>query len=100
MTSPVTQSLERIPDQLGYLVINEEGAVMASSGELENDEKTAEIIMRMVNMASRVQLTPERSEPFKRLSVVFDSYMYVVTIANHKVYVCKRKYNPSEPMNV
>ncbi|XP_070538587.1 ragulator complex protein LAMTOR4-like [Ptychodera flava] len=100
MTSPVTQSLERIPDQLGYLVINEEGAVMASSGELENDEKMAGVIMNMVHLASKVQLTPEKSDPFKRLSVVYDTYMYVVTISNHKVYVCKRKYLPSEPLNV
>ncbi|XP_002736166.1 ragulator complex protein LAMTOR4-like [Saccoglossus kowalevskii] len=99
MTSPVTQSLERIPDQLGYLVIHEDGAVIASSGELENDEKTAGIIMNMVHMASRVQLSPDRNDPFKRLSVVFDTYMFVITISNHKVYVCKRKYLPSEPIN-
>ncbi|KAK2511321.1 hypothetical protein Q9966_016662 [Columba livia] len=45
MTTALTQGLERIPDQLGYLVISD-GAVLASSGELENDERSAAVLSR------------------------------------------------------
>ena len=41
------------PNLLGYLVMTEDGSVLASSGELENDEKTSEILYRMINLAPR-----------------------------------------------
>ena len=41
------------PDLLGYLVITEDGAVLASSGELENDEKTSGILYKLINLAPR-----------------------------------------------
>lgn len=41
------------PDLLGYLVMTEEGAVLASNGELENDEKTSEILYKLINTSSR-----------------------------------------------
>lgn len=41
------------PKVLGYLVITFEGAVLASNGELENDEKTSEILFKLVNLAPR-----------------------------------------------
>lgn len=42
--------LERIPDQVGYLVLTEDGAVISSGGELENDEKSANIIMGLIGL--------------------------------------------------
>lgn len=42
-----------VPNLLGYLVIAEDGAVIASNGELENDEKTSEIIYKLVTMSHR-----------------------------------------------
>lgn len=42
-----------IPNLLGYLVIAEDGAVLASSGELENDEKTSEIIHKLITVSHR-----------------------------------------------
>lgn len=46
-------SMEKIPDQIGYLVLTEDGAVQSSGGELENDEKTANIIMNMITLTDR-----------------------------------------------
>lgn len=42
-----------VPNILGYLVIAEDGAVIASNGELENDEKTSQIIYNLVTMSHR-----------------------------------------------
>lgn len=43
-----------LPNLLGFLVIAEEdGAVIASHGELENDEKTSDVIYKLVTMSNR-----------------------------------------------
>lgn len=40
-------------DLIGYLVMTEDGAVLASSGELENDEKASDIFYKMINTSNR-----------------------------------------------
>ncbi|XP_077852519.1 ragulator complex protein LAMTOR4 isoform X2 [Macaca mulatta] len=69
LTSALTQGLERIPDQLGYLVLSE-GAVLASSGDLENDEQAASAISELVSTACGFRLHHGMNVPFKRLSGV------------------------------
>ncbi|XP_071949356.1 ragulator complex protein LAMTOR4-like [Antedon mediterranea] len=98
MSGPGPLNLDRIPDQLGYLVLNADGAVMASAGEMENDERTAGILMTMVRMASQIHFSNNKQETFKKLSVVFDDYLYMITVSSKKVYVVKRRYNPQEPI--
>jgi len=99
MTTALTQGLERIHDQLGYLVISEDG-VLASAGELENDEHTAGVIMQMVRTACRFRLHGGTEPPFKRMSVMLEDYVYVVTVSGQKVYVVKRQNNQREPVMV
>ncbi|KAL0962727.1 hypothetical protein UPYG_G00344530 [Umbra pygmaea] len=98
-TSALTQGLERIPDQLGYLVISEDG-VLASAGELENDEHTAGVIMQMVRTACRFRLHGAAEPPFKRMSVMLEDYVYTVTVSGQKVFVVKRQNNQKEPVVV
>nr|XP_057925219.1 ragulator complex protein LAMTOR4 [Doryrhamphus excisus] len=98
-TAALTAGLERIPDQLGYLVISEDG-VLASSGELENDEHTAGVLMQMVRTASRFRLSGSTDVPFKRMSVVLDDFVYAVTVSGQKVFVVKRQNNPQEAISV
>ncbi|KAJ8411196.1 hypothetical protein AAFF_G00172020 [Aldrovandia affinis] len=99
MTTALTQGLERIPDQIGYLVISEDG-VLASAGELENDERTAGVIMQMVQTACKFRLHGTAEPPFKRLSVMFEDHAYLVTVSGQKVFVVKRQNNQREPINV
>ncbi|XP_020346749.1 ragulator complex protein LAMTOR4 [Oncorhynchus nerka] len=98
-TSTLTQGLERIPDQLGYLVISEDG-VLASAGELENDEHTAGVIMQMMRTACRFRLQGAAEPPFKRMSVMLEDYVYTVTVSGQKVFVVKRQNNHREPVVV
>ncbi|KAG7454795.1 hypothetical protein MATL_G00263420 [Megalops atlanticus] len=99
MTTALTQGLERIPDQTGYLVISEDG-VLASAGELENDEQTAGVILQMVQTACRFHLHGAAEPPFKRLSVMFEDHAYLVTVSGQKVFVVKRQNNQREPISV
>ncbi|XP_003124385.2 ragulator complex protein LAMTOR4 isoform X5 [Sus scrofa] len=99
MTSALTQGLERIPDQLGYLVLSE-GAVLASSGDLENDEQAASAISELVSTACGFRLHHGMSIPFKRLSVVFGEHTLLVTVSGQRVFVVKRQNRGREPIDV
>lgn len=94
----MTQIQERIPDLLGSLVINENGAVISSSGELQNDEVTANKIMSMIQVCNRSDLSTDSNQQFKRMTVMFDGFMYVVTLSSRRVYIIKKAYNPHEPI--
>uniref|UniRef100_A0A3P8V1N0 Ragulator complex protein LAMTOR4 n=1 Tax=Cynoglossus semilaevis TaxID=244447 RepID=A0A3P8V1N0_CYNSE len=98
-TAALTAGLERIPDQLGYLVISEDGVLAQSAGEMENDEHTAGIMMEMVRTASRFRLPGTADPAFKRMSIL-DDFVYVVTISGQKVFVVKRQHNQHEPISV
>ncbi|XP_061524493.1 ragulator complex protein LAMTOR4 [Phycodurus eques] len=98
-TAALTAGLERIPDQLGYLVISEDG-VLASSGELENDEHTAGVMMQMVRTAARLRLAGSADVPFKRMSVILEDFVFTVTASGQKVFVVKRQNNQQEPISV
>jgi|ERR1712179_357596 len=99
----MTQGIERIPDTLGYLILTEDGAVFGSGGDLENDESTANKVLSLVRTAisaTNLNEGSERQAPnFKKLSVVWDSMLYVITVSNHKIFVSKRKNNPIEPVS-
>ncbi|XP_066579939.1 ragulator complex protein LAMTOR4 [Amia ocellicauda] len=99
MTTALTQGLERIPDQTGYLVISEDG-VLASAGDLENDEQAAGAIMQMVQTACKFKLHGSTEPPFKRMSVVFEDHVFMVTVSGQKVFVVKRQNNQRQPINV
>ncbi|XP_030043323.1 ragulator complex protein LAMTOR4 [Microcaecilia unicolor] len=99
MTSTLTQGLERIPNQLGYLVISDEG-VLASSGDLENDERTAALITEMVSTACSFRMQGSPEHPFKRLSIVFGEMTFLVTVSGQKIFVVKRHNDVHEPINV
>ncbi|XP_006155796.1 ragulator complex protein LAMTOR4 isoform X1 [Tupaia chinensis] len=99
MTSTLTQGLERIPDQLGYLVLSE-GAVLASSGDLENDEQAASAISELVSTACGFRLHQGMNVPFKRLSVVFGEHTLLVTVSGQRVFVVKRQNRGREPIDV
>ncbi|KAM9705438.1 ragulator complex protein LAMTOR4 [Menidia menidia] len=98
-TAALTAGLERIPDQLGYLVISEDG-VLASAGELENDEHAAGVLMQMVRTAGRIRVPGAPDPPFRRMSVVLEDFVYTVTVSGQKVFVVKRHNNQQEPVSV
>lgn len=45
--------MDKFANQIGYLVIKEYGAVLESGGELENDEKSANIFLDLINLTDR-----------------------------------------------
>jgi len=78
---------------LGHMTLNEEGAVISSGGDMSNDEQMAEKLTNLVRTTIRLLTNDERlkTSPFRRLSVIWDDFMYVITVSNHKIYAFKRR---------
>ncbi|KAK2142380.1 hypothetical protein LSH36_963g00021 [Paralvinella palmiformis] len=96
----MTQGIEQIPDSLGYLMLNEDGAVIASGGQLENGEKIANKLMHLIRIAIKMPTSDERASSFKKITVMWKTFMYVITFSNHRVFICKRQTNSPEPIAV
>uniref|UniRef100_A0A1E1X0A0 Late endosomal/lysosomal adaptor and MAPK and MTOR activator 4 n=1 Tax=Amblyomma aureolatum TaxID=187763 RepID=A0A1E1X0A0_9ACAR len=93
--------IEKVPDQVGFLVLNVDGGVVSSGGELENEERIGEIIRKMVYCADKRDLLPaENCDSINRMSVYLGKYYYVVTLSNQRIYISKREYLPAEPIVV
>ncbi|XP_068733157.1 ragulator complex protein LAMTOR4 homolog [Montipora capricornis] len=90
MANPLPHGLDKIPDVQGYLVINSDGAVLASSGDLENDENVASIITKMLQSAAKIPISGDRTQTFKRMSVYFAGFTLMATVSNQRIFVVKR----------
>lgn len=93
--------MDRLPGHMGYLLLNEEGAVISSSGDLENDEKSADTIMGLVNLVSQIDPSGFPSdEGFKKLSLTYDNHCYIICLSNRKIHIIKRSLNQSDSLTV
>ncbi|CAF1543774.1 unnamed protein product, partial [Didymodactylos carnosus] len=63
-----TKMFDSIPDCVGYLVLNEDGTIAHSHGDLENNETSANYIYKMVLCATKVSVHPKKYIAFKRLT--------------------------------
>ncbi|XP_076627131.1 late endosomal/lysosomal adaptor, MAPK and MTOR activator 4 [Colletes latitarsis] len=84
--------LERIPDQIGYLILTEDGAVLTSGGELENDEKIANIIVGLVTLTNKIDPKGFPSnEAFDKISITYPDHCYIICLSNKKIHVVKKR---------
>ncbi|KAH9498547.1 hypothetical protein Btru_007032, partial [Bulinus truncatus] len=90
--------IDRIPDSLGFLVMTEDGAVISSGGQLENDEVTANKITKLVHTAFKIPVTSEKKDTLRRISVILGDVILMATVSQHKIFVSKRHYVPQEPV--
>lgn len=98
---------------LGHLVLNEDGAVMSSGGELENGESVAQIVINLVNMTeswvlqyflhrqivTQILLTSSSIDPnvfpknsCRKISIVYEKNSYEIFLSNRKIFVYKKRY--------
>ena len=91
MAANLVQGIDRIAGELGYLVVNSDGAVVASGGDLENEENIANIIVKMLQYAVKVPLSADDSQNCKRISVVYNDFTLLATVSNQKVYIIKKE---------
>ncbi|XP_053673103.1 ragulator complex protein LAMTOR4 homolog [Anopheles nili] len=80
-----------LPDQLGFLVLSEDGSVHASGGELENDERSASIINNLLTLTESVDSTMFNARSCRKISIVFTDHSYTICLSNKRVYVVKKR---------
>uniref|UniRef100_A0A336K187 Late endosomal/lysosomal adaptor and MAPK and MTOR activator 4 n=1 Tax=Culicoides sonorensis TaxID=179676 RepID=A0A336K187_CULSO len=85
--------LDKIENSTGYLVLNEEGAVLSSHGDLQNDEKTANIVFGLVSLVDTVDPAVFPKHGCQKIAIVFDEFSYTICQSNKKIYVVKRWTN-------
>ncbi|XP_057325817.1 ragulator complex protein LAMTOR4 homolog [Microplitis mediator] len=89
--------MERIPDQIGYLVLTQDGAVLASGGELENDERAANIITGLVTLTDKIDpKTQTTNDSFNKISITYPNHCYIICLSNKKIHVIKKKLRSPE----
>uniref|UniRef100_A0A182N7S1 Late endosomal/lysosomal adaptor and MAPK and MTOR activator 4 n=1 Tax=Anopheles dirus TaxID=7168 RepID=A0A182N7S1_9DIPT len=80
-----------LPDQLGYLVLSEDGSVHASGGELENDERSANIIINLLTLTESVDPAIFNARSCRKMSIVFTEHSYTICLSNKRIYVVKKR---------
>ncbi|XP_014206771.1 ragulator complex protein LAMTOR4 homolog [Copidosoma floridanum] len=84
-------SIERVSEQTGYLMLTVDGAVLTSSGELENDERIANIVTNLITLTDKLDPKAFSShEGFDNISIVYDDHCYIICLSNKKVHVVKK----------
>lgn len=97
----VINVMDRQQGHLGYLLLNEEGAVLSSAGDLENDEKSSDTIMGLVNLVSQIDPSGFPSdEGFKKLSLTYENHCYIICLSNRKIHIVKRSLNIPDSFTV
>ncbi|UJR33574.1 hypothetical protein I4U23_021012 [Adineta vaga] len=86
---------DNVPDCVGYLVMNADGSVEHSHGDLQNNETVANLIYKMVLCAIKVSVHPTKQILFNRFTVSNDQYVYCVSSANNRIYAVKRRQESS-----
>ena len=68
MSTSITKVFDNVPDCVGFLIMNEDGSVEHSHGDLQNNEQAANLLYKMVLCAAKVSVLPDKQLPFKRLT--------------------------------
>uniref|UniRef100_A0A182MVI3 Late endosomal/lysosomal adaptor and MAPK and MTOR activator 4 n=1 Tax=Anopheles culicifacies TaxID=139723 RepID=A0A182MVI3_9DIPT len=80
-----------LPDQLGYLILSEDGSVHASGGELENDERSANIISNLLTLTESVDPAIFNARSCRKVSIVFADHSFTICLSNKRIYVVKKR---------
>lgn len=66
--------------------------MLQSGGELENDERMANIVMNLVSLTDKIDPKAFSSnEGFEKISIVYDDHCYIICLSNKKIHVIKKK---------
>ncbi|XP_025424127.1 ragulator complex protein LAMTOR4 homolog [Sipha flava] len=84
--------MERIPEQMGYLILTMDGAVISSGGDLENNERIADIIAKTISTSKSLYVPDEQ---FQNMSILYQYYHYSICVSNKKIHVSKIKHDPN-----
>ncbi|CAF0830545.1 unnamed protein product [Adineta ricciae] len=95
MSTSINKVFDNVPDCVGYLIMNADGSVEHSHGDLQNNEQVANQLYKIVLCAAKVSVHPTKQLAFKRFTISDDQYVYCIACANNRIYIAKRRQESS-----
>uniref|UniRef100_A0A1A9W742 Late endosomal/lysosomal adaptor and MAPK and MTOR activator 4 n=1 Tax=Glossina brevipalpis TaxID=37001 RepID=A0A1A9W742_9MUSC len=81
--------MNRLNNQIGYLILKEDGALLESGGELENDEKRANIFQGLLNITESIDENFMPKNGCERVSIVYEDHSYNICMSNRRIFIVK-----------
>lgn len=78
-----------VPNQIGYLILKEDGAVLESGGDLKNDERSANVIMGLLNLTETIDESFMPSSSCERITIDYEHHYYSICMSNRRIYIIK-----------
>ncbi|KAH8349742.1 hypothetical protein KR084_005152 [Drosophila pseudotakahashii] len=78
-----------VPNQIGYLILKEDGAVLESGGELKNDEHSANVIMGLLNLTESIDESFMPNSSCERITIDYEQHYYSICMSNRRIYIVK-----------
>ncbi|XP_017128007.1 ragulator complex protein LAMTOR4 homolog [Drosophila elegans] len=78
-----------VPNQIGYLILKEDGAVLESGGELKNDERSANVIMGLLNLTESIDESFMPNSSCERITIDYEQHYYSICMSNRRIYIVK-----------
>ncbi|KAM8710315.1 hypothetical protein ACLKA7_017016 [Drosophila subpalustris] len=78
-----------LPNQIGYLVLKDDGAVLESGGELKNDERSANVIMGLLNLTESIDESFMPNSSCERITIDYEHHSYAICMSNRRIYIVK-----------
>lgn len=83
--------IDRMQGVLGYVILNEDGAVLNSSGDLRNNENLANAVLGLLKTLQKGRSVIYKDEEFLDVQIYSKGAMYLVFRQAQKVCVVKRR---------
>ncbi|ALC44814.1 CG14977 [Drosophila busckii] len=77
------------PNQIGYLILKDDGAVLESGGELKNDERSANVIMGLLNLTESIDESFIPNSSCERITIDYEHHSYSICMSNRRIYIVK-----------
>ncbi|KAH8317195.1 ragulator complex protein LAMTOR4 homolog [Drosophila bipectinata] len=78
-----------VPNQIGYLILKDDGAVLESGGELKNDERSANVIMGLLNLTESIDEPFMPNSSCERITIDYEQHYYSICMSNRRIYIVK-----------
>ena len=70
---------------------------LQSGGELENDERIANVIAGLITLTDRIDPKAYHpNETFDKITITYHDHCYIICLSNKKIHVIKKRL--SQPM--
>ncbi|XP_055334607.1 ragulator complex protein LAMTOR4 homolog [Paramacrobiotus metropolitanus] len=89
--------IDRMTGVTGHLVLNEDGAVISSAGELRNNEALSDPVLGILRAIQKGKNSLCKDEEFQSVQVYSDNAIFLVFRQAQKICIVKKRFE-MEPL--